>query len=262
MCDNSDNSRNLNLSNCGKAALSVITIVFGLILILFLGIIITGIIINNNTNPPSQIFSFVSENARVVWFVIGCAVFLIVTIMTFFLLRFYFVAMIKKMLCPIFCPIASTIREIALFITDAMQQIDTFINGMDTFSTNLNKLFSELGNVPITDDINRTLHRLSEAIPGGLNPLGYVPKTIQGDITAVKKNVQTLSVNFTHNLASVISNLTTLKAPLLAIRTGLNGVNSVLLTVASILENFCCCCNTKGLQPKYTKDEKKILSKE
>jgi hypothetical protein len=235
--------------NCGSAAGYAVRTLLAWLFSLLFGAVLIGLILNQQANPASFVMPLLpgfAPGAGLVLAVIGVVVGIPLAL---FVLYRLFIWWLKRMLCPVFCPIAAALRQVMAFIDAIIQQIDGVTGSIASFAVDMQTAFTNLGNVAIPD-IPAMTKPLSDAAALLPNIGNLVPKIIDEAAMNANHQVDQLYANFSSDVGKVIGNLNALAVPLNLVSSGLASVRSFIGLAASALENFCCCCG-HGKEQKY-----------
>jgi hypothetical protein len=171
-----------------------------------------------------------------------------------FILYRIFMWWLRRMLCPVFCPMAAALRQAAKFIDDIVAQIDQVRTGIESFGTQMRTALDKLGNVAIPD-IPTMAKPLSDAAALLPNIGSLVPKIIDNSAIHANRQIDQLYGSFTTDVTGFMNHLAALSAPLGMVGAGLSSVGAFIGQAAAALESFCCCCES-GREEKapYVKD--------
>ncbi len=238
--------------NCGSAAWFSIRTIFTWLLFLFLGVMLIGLFITYRLNPgivPGAVLPAVMSPLSS-W-LIGILLLFVGFPMLIYFLSKLFLMWLRRLLCPIFCPIAAALREIVVQIDGVMQQIDAAVSGISTFSSNLQSFFTNLGNVgvPNIQGMVSTLSQDAQTLLG----TNFVPDLINDGSTGAQNAINTLYSGLTNDVTTVIGNINDLSVPMQVVKSGLSAMKGFLNLIISALETFCCCCDSgkDGKNPSH-----------
>lgn len=248
---NSCGGQHPGLLQCGPSAWYAVRTVLAWLFSLIFGAVLIGLILNQQANPGGFVMPLLpgfNAGSGLVLMLIGLAIGIPLGLYVLYRL---FMWSLRRMLCPVFCPIAAALRQVMAFIDGIIHQIDGVTGNIASFAGDMQTAFTNLGNVAIPD-IPAMAKPLSDAAALLPSIGNLVPKIIDDAAINANRQVDQLYANFSNDVGKVIGNLNALAVPLNLVSSGLASVRSFIGLAASALENFCCCCGHRKDQ-KYPK---------